>query len=113
MMVVICLDPDGFLAPGIFFPLMADVGLCFLVSFLSKRAIWRFLASAIIPVVVALSFGIYFSDSSGEAGGWAFLAAIYLLVAGAVAGGLAGILGYFTNLARMSKMSSYARSSIL
>lgn len=106
MIGIICLDPDGILAPGIFGPLAIDVTICFAIGVLSNRAVWRFLAWPITPVAVAYLSSAPYLGQSGEAGGWAGLAYIYLLITGVVASGLACIAGYYGRLGIRERLSA-------
>ena len=84
---------DFLFHPAILWPLLIDLALGGAAGGLFKRAGWRFLAWALIPLIVALlnaaQFGLF--TQGGESQGWGMWAFVCLFPTGLVACG-AGIL---------------------
>lgn len=90
--------------PVISLPMLFELALGCAVGARSKRAIWRFLAWPIIPLLVALTIvtpmGLF--SQSGVSRGWAVLAFVYLFPTGLAACGTGILVGYLLRRKRMS-----------
>jgi hypothetical protein len=99
---IACFDYGEFFEPGIFITLIIDAALGFSVGRFSNRAVWRFLACPLIPVVVVYAIYLIYrpevTGRSGESVGFFYLALIYLVIVGFVVSGFTCILGYYARL---------------
>ena len=89
--------------PKMYWSLLVAVVSAFVISVGVQRTRWRLMSCLAIPIILAgIAYGVHIFDS-GEAGGWALLFFLYLLIAALLACLTGSAAGYIVCRLRTSK----------